>query len=156
MVDVAAKVLNSADDNPDNDPYPFDWVVHEFTTFDQTLQSPTLVNVSGELAQRMISISYAWGIQWDATYEFCNIGIRRLSNLKSITTALPPGVIVFTRNSGSPQGVGSEYTFFFAGAYGDGVLDPGECKNVNYTFGYLSDESQMTEVRMTVYGLILP
>ena len=67
--------------------------------------------------------------------EFCNVGTKQLTALKSVTTTLSAGNALTNRDDGSPAGVGSERTFPTTGDYSDGVLSPGECVDVLYVIG---------------------
>jgi hypothetical protein len=69
------------------------------------------------------------------TSAFCNIGSKRLTELKSVTTVLTGGNALLNRNSGTPPGVGSELTFPPNRDYVDLILDPGECVDVPYRIG---------------------
>jgi hypothetical protein len=66
------------------------------------------------------------------TAQFCNIGGKRLTALKSVTKTLTKGAILLNRDSDTPLGVGSELTFSPNGGYTDLLLDGGECVNVFY------------------------
>jgi hypothetical protein len=74
------------------------------------------------------------------TSEFCNIGTKQLTALKSMTTTLTGGNILLNRDSGTPPGVGSELTFPANGGYADLKLDPNECVDVSYTIGLATDD----------------
>ena len=152
-IKLHAKVISSVSPDPYPDPYRFDDEVVEFTTIEPTL---ALVDVSAELDGRTTSTS-SDGYTSTATVNFCNIGARRLSNLKSVTAALPREAVLVNRDRGSPRGVGSRRTFPFNGGYTDGVLDHGECVEVTYYVNNLSDTSGLTELRLgPILGLILP
>jgi Cupin domain len=69
------------------------------------------------------------------TSDFCNIGSKRLNELKSVTTTLTGGNILRNRDDGTIPGVGSELTFPANGGYADRILEGGECVAVLYQIG---------------------
>jgi hypothetical protein len=69
------------------------------------------------------------------TSNFCNIGSRRLTELKSVTTTLTGGNILRNRDDGTMPGAGSELTFPANGGYADHILEGGECVAVLYRIG---------------------
>ena len=69
------------------------------------------------------------------TAQFCNIGSKRLTALKSVTNNISEGAILLNRNSATPPAVGSELTFSPNGGYTDLILDGGECVDVFYRVG---------------------
>jgi hypothetical protein len=136
------------------DPYPFDDAAKELTTVDPS-QTPSLVDASAELDGRLAeSIINESCTAAQAIYTFRNIGTRRLSNLKSVTTIIPAGAVLANRDSGTPPGVYSELTFPYTGGYQDGVLDPGDSVDVRYYLNNLGTCS--IDWRVTVSGHILP
>jgi len=67
--------------------------------------------------------------------DFCNIGDKTLSGLKSVTVLLSGNNALLNRDSGTPRGVGSELTFPESGGFADSKLEPGECVRVDYKIG---------------------
>jgi hypothetical protein len=136
------------------DPYPYDDAAKEITTIDPS-QTPTLVDVSAELDSSLLeAVVNDSCTAARATYTFRNIGTRRLSNLKSVTTHAPAGAVLVNRDSGTPSGIYSELTFPLAGGYSDGVLDPGDSVDVMYYMDSLGTCS--IDWRVTAKGHILP
>jgi hypothetical protein len=69
------------------------------------------------------------------TAEFCNIGNKQLTSLKSVTTVLTKGNVLINRDSETSPGVGSERTFEANRGYEDLILEEGECVDVPYVIG---------------------
>jgi hypothetical protein len=69
------------------------------------------------------------------TAEFCNVGVKELTGLKSVTNTLTGGNALLNRDVSTPPGVGSERTFPAAQGLDDFVLSGGECVDVLYLIG---------------------
>ena len=67
--------------------------------------------------------------------DFCNIGDKALTGLKTVTVCLSGNNALLNRDSGTPPGVGSELTFPKTGGLADSKLEPCECVRVDYKIG---------------------
>jgi hypothetical protein len=88
------------------------------------------------------------------TSDFCNIGSKRLSEIKSVTTTLTGGHVLLNRDSGTRPGDGSELTFPANGGFADLELSPGECVEVLYRLGLAAPEP--FDFFVDVFGVIIP
>jgi len=137
---------------PHYDPYEWDNQMTDFTTVDPVL---SIVDVGSDLHNELVEATLNDSCTAVyATYRTCNVGTRRLSNLKSATIAMPGSAILVNRDANTPPGVGSERTFYFLDDYEDGVLGPGDCVNVFYHLSNL--DSCRVDWLVAVFGHIMP
>jgi hypothetical protein len=74
------------------------------------------------------------------TAQFCNVGHKRLTELKSVTTKLTGGNVLLNRDPATAPDVGSELTFPANTGYADLALDGSECVDVHYQIGLAAPE----------------
>lgn len=69
------------------------------------------------------------------TAKFCNVGHKHLRLITSETKVLTGRNVLLNRDTRTPPGVASRLTFPATQGLVDGLLEPGECVDVNYRIG---------------------